>query len=230
MKKRVWWSAGACLVTVGVLVACSDDETSPGTTPTNDGGGLNLPDTGTENEVGDEVLPASDGDPEADVDDAGADFDGGLPDGGTCGPPAGDGAAITSACVATATRYAGGTITAADYDLVEYTVLRLDCGTFIPSSYSGRLVVTTVGRGFRFDERVVPSGLRARPTIRSVRGSTSGSTIMATVECGATTNDTWSYSVGSRDGKVLLTYVHDTGTAKVRYRWLQRLQPAQIQL
>jgi hypothetical protein len=225
MKKRAWWSSVACVFAVtAVFVACSDDESTPSGTPTNDGG-FNLPDSNTTTTPPGEDPDAGDfvdGGGSDDLGDAGSD-DAGLPDGGTCGPPLGNGADITSKCLdGRITRPIGGTIVAGDYDLVAYTFITNDCTTAPrPATWSGRLVVTSAGAGaFRFAERLT-RGLRS--LVRTVSGTPSGASIPVTLECGASTDATWTYTATvAADGKALLAIRHTVGTATIILGWRQR--------
>jgi hypothetical protein len=227
MKKRAWLSTAGCLLAVGfVFVACSDDETTPGGSPTNDGG-FNLPDTNTtttppdDPDAGDLV----DGGGTDDLGDAGFEDDGGLlldgGDGGVCGPPRGNGTAIDSRCLTRIVRPAGGTIVPGDYDLVSYVLATSDCTRFVSSSVSGRLIVSDAGSGaFRFEERFTRS---LRSVVREVRSTPSGALLPITLECGFATDANWSYTatIGG-DGKALLALRHTVGTGNIIFGWKQR--------
>jgi len=231
MKKRAWGTSVACLVAVtAVFVACSDDETTPGATAPDSGtftqpetGTTTPPTTGGEEDAG--LITDAGGNPD-DPDDAGTAFDGGLPDGGTCGPASGNGEVFASTCVSTLTRYGGGAIKAASYDLIGFAVegTERQCAVFTPQNYTGRLDVTATPTGFRFAERIAPArSLRA--TIRAVAiTQATNNSLSAVVECGVATNSPWPYTtrVEAGSGKQILTYTHSSGTATVRFTWRER--------
>lgn len=182
-----------------------------------DDGGLVELDGGTVDDGG--------GDPDP---DGGVTIDAGA-DAGPCGPPSGNGAAITSACSSLKIIYTGGTVAVGTYDLVGFTVAGSVsyCSTYVPASWSGKLVVTSNGKGgFRFDERA--SGkLSIISTNRSYDVTAAGSVLTATQLCGVAINDTsWGYSAGKvatdAGTKAGLSYEHNLGTAVVRYRWVHQ--------
>jgi hypothetical protein len=210
----------------GVAVTPTQDATTSDGTVQNDGSTNN--DATTEDDSG---LVELDG---GTIEDAGGDpeTDGGVlvdagADAGPCGPPAGN-TSVTSTCSSTKLLYTGGTIIAGTYDLIGFTVTGTVtyCGLYIPQSWSGKLVVTAVKGGFRFDERAFGKGITNGD--RSYIVSTTTTTpLTSTQQCGVAINDaSWAYSSGkiSTDAgtKTALAYQHNLGTASVRYRWAKQ--------
>ncbi len=222
----------------GAVVACTGDPVTvqpPVDASTNDGNvikdGSSNDGTVTDDAGDDGGLVELDG---GTVDDAGGnpDPDGGVSidagaDAGVCGPPSGNGPTFSSTCSSNLIIYTGGTLAVGTYDLTGFTVVGSTsyCGTYVPGTYSGKLVVTSLGNGsYRFDERAVRSNVISLPQNRSYTVTAAGSTLTATQTCGYAINDTsWGYSSGKVNTdagvKVGLTYAHALGTASIRYRW-----------
>lgn len=233
MKIRL---AALCSVaTCALVVACSgadsdsaptgddvgaDASTTPETTnPTTDSGKP----TG-EADAG--VVTDGGGDPDEEP-DAALVSDAG-PDGGACGPAAGDGAPVASACSSGLTFSAGGALVPGSYDLKGFTVAGTVgyCATYSPKNYAGRLDVAADGQGgFIIGERVAKvggGGIAIFPN-KTFTATTAGSTIKVTQTCGVASKSTmWGYSVSQLADKATITYSRSSGTSTVRYYWVMR--------
>lgn len=225
----------------GVVVACTGDPVTvqpPVDASTTDGNVVKDSSTNdgtvTDDAGDDGGLVELDG---GTIDDGGGnpDPDGGVTidagaDAGVCGPPSGNGPTFGSTCSSTLILYQGGTIAVGTYDLTGFTVVGSTsyCSTYVPGTYSGKLVVTSLGNGsFRFDERAVRSNVISLPQNRSYTVTAAGSTLTATQTCGYAINDTsWGYGAGKvatdAGTKAGLTYNHALGTASIRYRWVHQ--------
>jgi hypothetical protein len=234
MKLRLL--ALSSLATCAVIVACSGDD--PETAPTTTDGGTDAtttPDPDSSTEPVDSGAPTGeeDGGLITDVDGGNPDDepDGGLvldagPDGGTCGPASGNGATFSSACSSIKALALGGKITPGTYDLTGFTVTGTlaYCGAYVPGTYSGRLDVASDGvNGFILGERVSRSGVLQLFPNRSYTATAAGSFLTVAQTCGVAVKSTsWGYTVTSSNGKPVIVYTHDSGSATVRYRWTMR--------
>lgn len=221
-----------CLVatiTATILAACTGD--TPGLTPgQSDGGtptdsGEGITDAGNPEEEGELIVDGGGGNPDEDQDAGVIAVDGG--DGGPvmCGPASGDGATVQSTCATRSQILAGGVIPVGSYDLTGFTVTGTTtfCGTYAPAMYSGRLDVESAAAGtYVLRERTSRTGIIARAPNKSFSATASGSQLTVAQTCGTAVKSTqWGYTV-SKSGATIVTYVHDSGTATVRYRWTKR--------
>lgn len=222
-----------CPVITAACEGAQDDEAAgtdagaPTPTAPSASGTTAPPDPASEGEAdGGLITEGGGGDPEAVLDDAGSseiDAGGGA---GTCGPAAGDGAAISSACSSTKAVATGGALKAGTYDLVGFTVTGTTtyCGAYASVKYAGRLDVEQVGNTYRLRERVRRTdGPTTRYPNRSFDANANGAFLEVTQTCGsAVVTKSWGYVLTTLNGKPVITYTHDVGTATVRFRWALR--------
>jgi hypothetical protein len=224
MKLRVMVASFA-LVSPLLASACSDAPAVnnaaavPTSAATN-----NPPPAGGEEDAG-VITDGGGGDPEAPIDDAGVEVDGGA-DGGVCGPPAGDGATLSSECSSMAARKpSGGTLTPGIYDLQSFVITGTAsfCGSYMPVKYEGRLDIVATNGGFTLRERVRRAdGVFSLPN-RAYDATTSGTNLNVRQVCGSRVSSTdWPYSITMNAGKPTITYTHELGTAVVRLSWKMR--------
>lgn len=170
------------------------------------------------------IITDGGGDPDPDggvLVDAGADA-------GTCGPTAGNGPAIQSTCASLSLLPVGGTVQPGTYNLANFTVLATAqyCGTYVPAGYYGRLVITASNGKFRFDERLGRSNIINLFPNKSFDVTPSAKALQVVQTCGTTVSPTsWGYSTGTSatdaGTKNVIIYTRGSGTATVRYRWVQ---------
>lgn len=133
-----------------------------------------------------------------------------------CGPPPGDGPAINTTCIVGTPIFATGALDAGAYDLVQVRVFQNSCNGFVPSSVTGRLVVTVQGSGYRLDERITTGGV---PVTRSYTGVVNGNAMDVKLVCGPSIGTTsWGLNVTTGGGnKNMITFYKDD--IKTRYFW-----------
>lgn len=198
-------------------------------------------DSSTDGSTGKDAAPTDAGPDDADPGDAGIITDGGGdpdPDGGvlvdsgadagTCGPPSGTGPSIGSNCSSLLSFYGGGTVQPGTYNLTNFTVLATAqyCGTYVPGTYYGRLVITASNGNFRFDERLGRSNIINLFPNKSFDVTVFNNSLKVVQTCGTTvTPASWGYTATTTatdaGTKNVIFYTRTSGTATVRYRWVQ---------